>query len=227
MRGRAGGALQGVPAGDLEGCGRVASGPEFAVEGTDEVVYQGYLTMFERKVWVTPTEGGDARLVRYDVVGNPRVDYAFVAVFPFDPERKTVTLVREYAQGDDCVCYALPTGGFDPRKHADLETAAVAELSEEARLTGGDLQRLLPASHPGFLEAKWCRNRCTPFLCVGPRVDPSPGHRDAEEAGMQVVDVRVDNGDLDRLMHTGLVLPPSVVVIGMALASLRKQGLLD
>jgi len=216
--------LEGVPPGDFEHDGRVPSGPEFEVEGSDTVVYQGYLTMYERKVRVAPGDGREARTVRYDVLGNPRVAYQFVAVFPYDPERKTVTLVREYAQGDDCMCYALPTGGFDPKKHADLEAAAVAELSEEARLVGGHLQRLIPPSHPGFLEAKWCRNRCIPFLCVAPDRDHNPGQRDAEEAGMQVVDVRVDNGDLDKLLATGLILPPSVVTIGMALSALRKQG---
>jgi hypothetical protein len=29
--------------------------------------------------------------------------------------------------------YCLPTGGFDPRKHADVEACAKAELSEEVR----------------------------------------------------------------------------------------------
>lgn len=44
-----------------------------------------------------------------------------------------VTLIREYCWGPDAVLYSLPTGGFDPKKHADYAEAAKAELSEEVR----------------------------------------------------------------------------------------------
>lgn len=46
------------------------------------------------------------------------------------PVRK-VTLIREYCQGPDAVCYNLPTGGFDSAKHSSIEDCARAELSEE------------------------------------------------------------------------------------------------
>ena len=53
--------------------------------------------------------------------------------------------------------YCLPTGGFDPRKHAGYEACARAELSEEARLAGGAWLPLLPEGHPGIAEIKWGR----------------------------------------------------------------------
>lgn len=45
-----------------------------------------------------------------------------------------MTLLREYSQGVNEMTYVLPTGAFDPRRHASPEAAARAELSEEVRL---------------------------------------------------------------------------------------------
>ena len=42
-----------------------------------------------------------------------------------------VTLIREYAQGPNALMYCLPTGGLDPRRHADVAECAARELSEE------------------------------------------------------------------------------------------------
>ena len=47
-----------------------------------------------------------------------------------------VTLVKEYCQGPNAVCYNLPTGGLDPTKHSSVEQCARAELSEEASRGG-------------------------------------------------------------------------------------------
>jgi ADP-ribose pyrophosphatase YjhB (NUDIX family) len=44
-----------------------------------------------------------------------------------------VTLIREYAQGPNALAYCLPTGGLDPKRHADLQDCAARELSEEVR----------------------------------------------------------------------------------------------
>lgn len=56
----------------------------------------------------------------------------------------------------------------------------------QAWLAGGQWHRLLPPSHPGLPEVKWCMNRFVPFLVVDPQPDPTPGSRDAEEASMEV-----------------------------------------
>ena len=42
-----------------------------------------------------------------------------------------MTLLREHCQGPNQMMFVLPTGGFDPSKHADWLACAKAELSEE------------------------------------------------------------------------------------------------
>lgn len=63
-------------------------------------------------------------------------------------------------QGPNQLVWCLPTGGYDPRKHASYEACARAELSEEARLAGGTWEPLIPEGHPGIAEVKWCRWAC-------------------------------------------------------------------
>lgn len=70
--------------------------------------------------------------------------------------RPTLAL-RRTLQGPNQLVWCLPTGGYDPRKHASYETCARAELSEEARLAGGAWEPLIPEGHPGIAEVKWCR----------------------------------------------------------------------
>ena len=45
-----------------------------------------------------------------------------------------VTILREHAQGLNSMLFVLPTGGWDPRKHASHLEAAKAELSEEVTM---------------------------------------------------------------------------------------------
>jgi hypothetical protein len=65
--------------------------------------------------------------------------------------------------------YGAPSGGLSP-SHKSIEDCALAELSEEVHLRGGQLVRLLPPTHPGLMETKWCRNRGTPFLVIDAEV---------------------------------------------------------
>ena len=131
--------------------------------------------------------------------------------------------------------YSLPTGSFDPKKHANFADVAVDELAEEARLRGGVMTSLLPREdHPGFLESKWCANRFKPFVCVGPEsydgggggtaVEDEPPKRDAEEFSITVHRVSLD--ELAEIMDGGDMTPPSVVTSHMALAHLAKEGML-
>jgi ADP-ribose pyrophosphatase YjhB (NUDIX family) len=46
-----------------------------------------------------------------------------------------VTIVREYAQGPNALMYCLPTGAFDPKRHANLQECAERELSEEVHIS--------------------------------------------------------------------------------------------
>jgi hypothetical protein len=129
-----------------------------------------------------------------------------------------------------------------------VDTAAAggaAQLEEKCRLgrvaspsAGRGLRRLPPrlpapkrrscpplptASHPGVLEAKWCRNRFTPFLCVDPRHAATPLARDAEE---YVEVVRLTLTQLRAAMRGGEMLTPSVQTCVMALAELERRRLL-
>ena len=190
---------------------------------SERVAYSRYMTVYDRSVQFPPDGKGDRHVFDYDVLGHPRAHFHCVWVLPFWPDG-TVTLVREYAQGANTVVWSLPAGGVDPAKHSSLEAAARAELSEEARLRCGELVRLLPPTHPGMLEAKWCANRWTPFIALQLSDDHAPGERDAEEAHLTTH--RVPVAELERLMAAGEFLPPAHLTASMALAELRRRGLL-
>ena len=56
-----------------------------------------------------------------------------------------------------------------------------SEPAFQAQLEGGEWVDLLGPGHPGIAEVKWCVNRFTPFLCIGPNAAASVGKHDAEE----------------------------------------------
>lgn len=191
----------------------------------EQVVHQRYLSVYDRSVRFPSGEGGEAGAVfAFDVVGHPRAHFHAVWVLPFWADG-TVTLVREYAQGPHAVVWSLPAGGVDPAKHSSLEDAARAELSEEAQLRAGELVRLLPADHPGVVEAKWCANRFTPYLALALEEDSAPGARDAEE--LHLTTHRVPLAELERLLFAGELLPPAALTAMWGLAELRRRGLIS
>ena len=203
----------------------------------EDVAHQRYLTVFDREVEFDVPGQTSPRRIKYDIVGHPRSKFQFSVVFPFHPPDDTnphpsVTLIREYMQGSNDMGYSLPTGSFDPKKHADFADVAKDELAEEARLRGGDMVSMLPREdHPGFLESKWCANRFKPFVCVAPESygdgedgDEAAPQRDAEEFSITVHRVSLD--ELATIMTGGDMTPPSVVTAHMALAHLRKEGML-
>ena len=186
---------------------------------SEAVTFKRFLQVEERVVSYP-----DGRVASFDIVGHPKGGYRFVLVFAYHSASSSVTMLREFAQAAPphaARVLTLPCGGFDPSKHADLLAAAKAELSEEARLTGGTWHALLPEGHPGVLESKWCRNRFTPFLCVDPVRDAAPAARDAEE------DIEVlSEWPLPRLreaMAAGDMTPPSVQTCVSALEWLKAR----
>jgi len=100
-----------------------------------EPVYSRYLSVFNRRIKYPASGTNTEQEFEFDVVGHPKSAFHFVCVFPviFVDGKPQVTLIREYCWGPDAVLYSLPTGGFDPKKHADYAEAAKAELSEEVR----------------------------------------------------------------------------------------------
>lgn len=196
---------------------------------SDKVAYKRYLTVFDREVEFAAKDapGHAPHRVAYDIVGHPKSNFQFTVVFPFHPataaDEPQVTLIREYIQASNAMGYSLPTGSFDPAKHANLEDAAVNELAEEARLEGGAMTPLLAdPSHPGFIESKWCANRFKPYVCVGPTPVAEPPARDPEEFSIEVERVGIDR--LRELMYDGSMMLPSIITAQMALNALDRDG---
>ncbi|KAG2499480.1 hypothetical protein HYH03_002427 [Edaphochlamys debaryana] len=202
------------------------AGPSFEVV-EDRVLHKRYLTTYNRVVRFG--SGPEARLVEYDVIGHPQCDFSYAVAVPFHPAAggrpAQVTVIREYAQGPNCLQYCLPTGGFDPRKHGNLLDCARAEMREESMLVGGEVVELMPGDHPGQFEVKWCRNRFRAYLFVDPQPDPS-GHaaRDAEEHTIEVS--RISISELKALALQGRMMMPSALTTFLALEALAARGLL-
>lgn len=57
----------------------------------EKIVYQQYFSIYRRKVNFV-----DGQQYTFDVVGHPHSNFCGAMVFPFDKQKKTVTLVREY-----------------------------------------------------------------------------------------------------------------------------------
>lgn len=191
---------------------------EFCVLSESQA-YRRFLQVEDRRVRYP-----DGREADFDVVGHPKNNFHFVVTFAFNTRRREVTVLREFAQAappHTSMVWGLPCGGYDPKKHGSTLHAAKSELSEEAQLTGGTWHCLLPAAHPGVLEAKWCRNRFTPFLCVDPVHDEAPGAQDAEEH-LHAQQVGIDQ--LRQMLTEGEMLLPSVQTCVSALAWLEKEG---
>eukprot|EP01018_Ginkgo_biloba_P029162 Gb_23713 [translate_table: standard] len=106
----------------------------------EELRYSRYLNVYNRIVEHPPIKEeaestrSEAKIVEYDIVGAKTNSFHFCAVFPYDSLRKSVTLIREYAQesysGGNCYMYGVPCGGLS-EKHTSLEDCARKELSEE------------------------------------------------------------------------------------------------
>lgn len=195
----------------------------------EELRYSRYLNVYNRVVQYPPSKEEVAdpskcerKIVEYDIVGAKTRSFHFCAVFPYDTLTKSVTIIKEYAQGGNCYMYGVPCGMLS-EKHQSLEDCVRMELSEEAQLQGGNLVKLIPDGHPGLLEVKWSRNRFTPFLVLDPKRDAKPQPMDPEE----VIEIlTVDIPALKEIMYGGYMMLPSVVTCTMALKYLQDQGLL-
>ena len=179
--------------------------------------YGGYV-----RVWRRSVRFPDGRTHDWDVAGHARPQPAFVVVFPFFSASRTTRLLREYAQGVNAIKLTFPCGGVPGG--VSVEQAVMNELSEEARLRGGRLVRLLPEGHSGISELKWGTNTFLPFIIIDPEEDQSPRPRDPEEYIADMgEDVPVD--ELMALICKGEVMLPSVQTAVMALAYINQHNL--
>ncbi|CAO3600776.1 unnamed protein product [Absidia cylindrospora] len=173
----------------------------------------------------TISHKSDGRVIKWDVVGHHTPYPTFVVVFTFNTKSKTTCILKEYAQGTNEIKYTCVSGSVDRRKHQSPLESAQHELSEEARLTGGEWISLLPEEQKdGISELKWGRNRFVPYLCINPEQDDQPRQRDEEEC-IQVVD-NVEIADLKRFITKGEFMLPSVQTSWMALEYLSTNGML-
>ncbi|ORX49917.1 hypothetical protein DM01DRAFT_1409363 [Hesseltinella vesiculosa] len=176
-------------------------------------------------VWNRQTEFDDGRIIEWDVVGHHTPYPTFVVVFAYNTTNKTTCILKEYCQGTNEIKYTCVAGSVDRRKHQSPMESAKYELSEEARLTGGDWVCLLPPEQQdGISELKWGRNRFVPYLCLNPEIDAKPRQRDLEECIQVVNDVPI--ADLKRFITKGEMMLPSVQTCWMALEYLAEQNLL-
>ncbi|KAI8098836.1 uncharacterized protein BX664DRAFT_344970 [Halteromyces radiatus] len=176
-------------------------------------------------VWNRQTQFKDGRIIEWDVVGHHTPYPTFVVVFTFNTKTKTTSILKEYAQGTNEIKYTCVAGSVDRRKHQSPLESAQHELSEEARLTGGEWICLLPEGQKdGISELKWGRNRFVPYLCIDPQQDNEPRQRDEEECIQVVNNVEID--DLKRFITKGEMMLPSVQTSWMALEYLSNLGLL-
>lgn len=178
-----------------------------------DVIFKRYQTVYQRDVRYP-----DGRQVSYDVIGNPRSNFKSVFIFPFDSRKRTVTVLREYSPGRNLEQLALPAGMFEPEKHDSIETAARAELSEEAYLKLG---QLVPLADPVQAD-KYSLNRFFYFLALDAVPDPNPPPRDPEE-WISVLDP-IPIAQIEQLVVNGSFNTPHSLCIMLALSKLRQLG---
>jgi len=219
----------------------------FSGEITKESVsHKRYLAVYDREVTFRTKKFGE-RVIKYDIVGHPRAGFKFVCVLPFHSLEKEFTLCREYVQSTNRSGVCAPTGGHEREKHGrDVKNAATAEMSEEAKLKGGELVNLMRSKRrgddssrthnkrsneeeeeeeeEGFIETKWCRNKFVPFLCVDPVEDKDADPLDHEEFALETFRVNVQ--ELRTLMYSGEMMLPSIITCQMSLNYLARSGLL-
>lgn len=183
---------------------------------SQERIFHRYQSVYARTVRY-PT----GQTVSYDVIGNACSDFTSVFVFPFDRGTQSVTLLREYSPGRNRETPSFVAGMFESDKHSSVEAAARAELSEEALLKGGELERLTIGGG-GVAADKYSLNEFHFYLGLDARPDEQPGRRDEEEW------IEVERGvpleEVRRMVLDGELDTPNSLLAMLSLARLRELG---
>lgn len=195
--------------------GRIqTSGSSFEILD-EKTLFHRYQTVYQRDVRYP-----DGTIVSYDILGTPHTDFKSVFVFPYHTATRTVTMLREYAPGQNSIHPAFVAGMYEPAKHASLVDAAVKELSEEAQLKGG---RLIPLSQACTPADKYSRNEFWFFLAVDCVKDTQPAQRDAEEWIEIVQDVSLE--EVRNLVNEGRLNTPHSLLAMLALDKIQNTQL--
>lgn len=176
-------------------------------------IFQRYQTVYQRDVRFP-----SGHTVSYDVLGNVRSDFKSVFVFPFNRMTNRATVLREYAPGRNAESFSFVAGMYEPGKHEDVYAAAMAELSEEARLKGG---QLIPLAD-NVAADKYSMNEYFFFLALDCSQDEQPGTRDDEEWISGVYDMELSR--VRTLISRGQLNTPNSLLGMLALDRLRNMG---
>lgn len=185
----------------------------------DKVVYDRYARVYSRDIRFP-----DGRMFSFDVWGrNWRNDsFTVVAIVPFDRHAHTLTLVREYNPAHGRHVYSFPQGVMEPSRHSDIQSAAAAELEEEAHLKCESWIALF-SGKDGMPQDKYQRESVFSFLCSDAVVVDNPAHVDDEEDIEIVSGVSIN--EFRNLAKRGALQSNNVAAGLLALDQLRLMGI--
>ena len=204
---------------------------------SDTVIHDNWRKLSNRKVQLPNGHVADFEIVSQGDRGGRVTDQA-VVVFVWHSKNRTATMIREYMPSVHHFMYGLAAGmveekhGNDSCENADIDnsdnddnsvyTAAVHELEEECRLTGGTWYRLC---QPTTMD-KYCTTRLSVYLVIDPTpvVDPNAWKsRDETEQGMEIVH-GITEFDLEQMIASGELTIVAGWASQLALRKLRSLG---
>jgi hypothetical protein len=181
-----------------------------------KVVYNGWRKVLQKEV-IMPNK----KSVLFDVVttnGMPAI-----AVFVWDKESCTATILQEYHPGPERMMYGVVAGCFESHKHSSPLECAAAELEEEAHLK---TSTLIPLLHDGDTTVpfeKYSDNRFYPYLALDCQPVANPKPLDDEE--YIVIHKNVGYKQLMEMISDGRFNVISSYTILMAIRKLKELGL--
>ena len=195
---------------------------------SETVLHDNWRKLVSRRVELPSGHKADFEIVSQGDRGG-RVSDQAVLVFCWNRQTQTATLIREYMPAVHKLVMGLAAGMVED-KHNDTEdgegsnpifTAAVHELEEECRLTGGTWYRLC---QPTVMD-KYCTTLLSVYLVIDPvPVDESAiKPRDETEEGMEVV-VGTTVAELREMIATARMTVVGGWATQMALTKLRDLG---
>ena len=191
-----------MPSAEPGGLTPEADLPVFTPTG-EQTVHRGWFIRVQRATFLDP----DGVAFERDIVRHPGA-VAVVAV----TDDGTVVLVRQYRPAVDRWLLEVPAGTCDVEGEPP-ERTATRELGEEVGYRADRLTHLTStAVTPGF-----CDEIAHVFLATGLHPVPT-GRQGAEEAFMEVVEVRLD--EFDAMVDDGAIVD-ATTILGVALARRR------
>jgi NUDIX domain len=182
----------------------------------EKVVYDGWRKVVRKEV-VMP----NAKSVLFDVVttnGMPAV-----AVFVWDKESCTATVLQEYHPGPEKMMHGVVAGCFESHKHSSPLECAAAELEEEAHLKTSTLIPLLQDGETTVPFEKYSDNRFYPYLALDCEPVANPKPLDDEE--YIIIHKNVSYKRLMEMIAAGQFNVISSYTILMAIRKLTEMGL--